>query len=403
MLNEGILDTLSAGLAGAIAGIQSGSQGREGQKMQQEVAAEFIQRWNEAIAQDPATNTPENIKQFMHNSTRKSGITVPEPPATLNNASAAQYITKVIGQSLAAYRLGLNKGKQTAEPGQETTKAANAPQLTTGFAMVDDDPVTIKYKNQDFIRNDKGQWAPLMSPNKPITDSATAKMFDKQEQAIENWKAARDGTTPPPPKTTTTPSATDTSATDTSATPSPVKPDDRTAKELLSPAGIKDPESEIFIPGHGIVQKQEDGSWRSLPKKAPINQKDWAALDKRLEAAKAAPEPEAATEPTAGSTEAGAPLDSTFEVSSGAVSVTFKKTDKGWVNTKPTASSTAHGPGTKGYDALERAWAKKNGQPEPKPTVGATPAAPTPTAEPATASAMTESFKRLDRITHGKI
>jgi hypothetical protein len=356
----------------------------------------------------------------MHNSTRKSGITVPEPPATINNAAVAQYITKVMGQSMAARRLGLQPAEQ---PGAEAPAGATAPAdakaapaaptLTPGFTMTDDDPVTIKYKKQDYVRNDEGYWAPLSAPTKPITDSATSKIFDKQEQAIENWKAAQAGTAPPAPKSTpAAPPPTDASAdadTGTSAdaaTSSPVKPDDRTAKELLSPSGIRDTETEVFIPGHGIVQKQEDGSWRSLPKKAPINKADWAALDQRLEAAKsAAPAAAPADEPeatdVASTSLPGAPIKSKVEVSGGGVSVGFEKGDEGWRNIDPAKALTTHKPGTKAYDALERQWARMNGKPEPTPTVGTTTTTPTPAPEPATA--MTESFKRLNRITHGKI
>lgn len=422
MLGEGALDQLKAGLAGAKAGFQSGADQRQGTAQQQEVAREFINRWNQAVAQDPNIATPEALQQFMQNSTRKSGIKVPPAPAAINDASVAQYITKVIGQSMAARRLGLQPAEEPATDatGAEVpadAKAADAkaerPELTPGFTMVDDDPVTIKYKKQDFARNDQGYWAPLSTPNKPVTDSATTKMFDKQEQAIENWKAAQTGTEPPPPKITPTappPSAdADTGAepTDTTATTS-AKPDDRTAKELLSPKGIRDPESEVFIPGHGIMQKQEDGSWRHLPKKAPINPRDWPALDKRLEAARAA-EPadtaadaEPATDTTATSLP-GAPIKSKVEVSGGGLTVGFQKGDEGWRNIDPTKATTTHKPGSKAYDALERQWARLNGKLEPKPTVGTTPPAATPAAEPAPAAAMTESFRRLSRITHGKI
>lgn len=408
MLEEGVFDKLAAGVAGAKAGLQAGTDEREGTARQQEVAREFINRWNQAVAQSPNIATPDSLKQFMHSSTRASGITVPEPPATINNASVAQYITKVIGQSMAARRLGLKPAEEPAasptgaEVPADAKAAPAAPELTPGFTMVDDDPVTVKYKKQDYARNDQGYWAPLSAPTKPITDSATAKMFDKQEQAIENWKAAQAGTAPPPPKTSpdmpppTADASTDTDTSADASAPSPTKPDDRTAKELLSPAGIRDPETEVFIPGHGIMQKQDDGSWRSLPKKAPINPKDWPALDKRLEAAKAtADEPEATdVSPSL----PGAPIRSKVEVSGSGVTVGFQKGDEGWRNINPTKASTTHKPGTKAYDALERQWARMNGKPEPAPTVGAT-----TTATPEPATAMTESFKRLSRITHGKV
>jgi hypothetical protein len=177
--------------------------------------------------------------------------------------------------------------------------------------------------------------------------------------------------------------------------------------DLRSPKGIRDTETEVFVRGHGIVQKQEDGSWRSLVSKAPVSEKDWPSLDKMLAAAGTASAdsdaPVSSLTPADNtSTESGAPVDSTASVGTGTVSVTFKKTDAGWINADSTKSSTVHKSGTKQYDALERHWAKLNKQPEPTPTVGTTPAAPA-TAAPEPAAAMTERFNRLSKITHGKI
>jgi hypothetical protein len=125
-----------------------------------------------------------------------------------------------------------------------------------------------------------------------------------------------------------------------------------------------------------------------------------------LEAAKsAAPAAAPADEPeatdVASTSLPGAPIKSKVEVSGGGVSVGFEKGDEGWRNIDPAKALTTHKPGTKAYDALERQWARMNGKPEPTPTVGTTTTTPTPAPEPATA--MTESFKRLNRITHGKI
>jgi hypothetical protein len=428
-VNEGVFDKLAAGVAGAKAAYQAGGQQRAGAEEQKQVAAEIIRRWNGAVAQDPNSNTPENLKQFMTNMTSGSGIEVPEPPAQLNAASAANFITQVTGKSLAARTMGLATAKQTtaATPTAATAaQPAEKPTLTPGFTMVDDDPVTLKYKNQDFIRNDKGQWAPMLQPTKPITDSAIAKMFDKQEQAIEAWKSG----TPEKTSATTTTSGPATPPGDSSAPVAATEPDTRTQAELRSPKGIKDPSKEVFIPGHGIVQKQEDGSWRSLPSKAPVNPKDWPALEKRLTATPATREPIA--EPAV----AGAPVNSTTTVGNEEVKVTFKKNDEGWQNAEPGKSSTIHKSGTKQYDALERQWAKQNNQPQPAATVGQSTASKTPTAklnyaqqmkggtgygasgagmanltgtptlkQPAGTPepALTERFNRLSKITHGKI
>lgn len=433
-INEGVFDKLAAGVAGAKAAYRAGDQQRAGTAEQKKVADELLRRWNAAIAQDPDSNTPENLKQFLFNLTRQSGIEIPDAPAQLNPAATAGFITKVVGQALAASTIG--KTPQAATTNQPAAKAAEKPTLTPGFTMVDDDPVVLKYKNQDYVRNDKGQWAPMLQPTKPIVDSAVAKMFDKQEQAIDAWKSGDPATTPPaatpPASSTSTPAP----AGDATTPASAAEPDTRTQADLRSPKGIKDPSKEVFIPGHGIVQKQDDGSWRSLPNKAPINPRDWPALEKRLSSpttdAPAAGEPTA--EPAAAEA-IGAPIDSTTTVGNEEVKVTFKKSDEGWRNAEPTKSSTVHKPGTKQYDALERHWAKQNNKPQPAPTVGqsttgqtatkpnyaqqtkggtgygaagagmanltGTPTFKQPTSTPE--PALAESFKRLNRITHGKI
>lgn len=375
--DEGALDkwnTLKAGIAGAKAGYTSSVEQRAGQEKLKAVAATFIKDWSEAIAQDPSANTPDLLKQFMHNSTRKSGITVPEPPQTLNDVNTAQYITQVIGQALAASRIGPKADIDSEVPqDQEAEKSAadkpvpEKPDLSPGFSMLDDDPVTIRYKNKDFARNDRGQWAPVLTPNKPIVDSAVIKLFDKQEIAIEDWKSLQPGAPAAEPRSSAP------------AAP-PAAPDYR------SPKSITDPSKEVFVKGHGVVQKQDDGSWKSLVSNATVADSDWPALDKMLPASSSAPASTDTTLP-------GAPLASTVKITDSAsgINVTFIKSEAGWSNKDTRRSGTMHTPGTEGYDALERTWARENGQPEPEPTVTS--------AEPA----MTESFKRLNRITHGKL
>ena len=55
----------------------------------------------------------------------------------------------------------------------------SAPQLDARIQVVQQEPIVLRYKNADFALNDQGQWAPLLSPNKKISQAAQA-FFDKQ-------------------------------------------------------------------------------------------------------------------------------------------------------------------------------------------------------------------------------
>ena len=115
-----------AGLAGAKAGYKSSQAQQAGVASAEKTAAVLIDRWGQAIGQDPAANTPENLQAFMTKSTEKSGIAVPPAPAVLNDVTTAKYITDVTGKSLAASRLGLPSARK--EPVAPQTQAATTQQ-----------------------------------------------------------------------------------------------------------------------------------------------------------------------------------------------------------------------------------------------------------------------------------
>jgi hypothetical protein len=172
--------TVQAGLSGAKAGYAAGGQQRAGAAKQQEVAKVFIDRWNQAVAQNPAANTPQSLQQFMTNSTKQSGITVPAAPATLNTASTAKYITDVIGQSLAASTIGA--GAPREQPAEQPT----GPALSPGVAVTSEEPMVLNYKGQDYAVNDEGQWAKAAN-QKAVLSQAMQAFLDKQEKAILDY------------------------------------------------------------------------------------------------------------------------------------------------------------------------------------------------------------------------
>jgi len=64
----------------------------------------FINRWNQAVAQNPDLKTDtQALMNFMSKSTEKSGIEVPPPTGDISKSGVvAQYITDVISKSMAA-------------------------------------------------------------------------------------------------------------------------------------------------------------------------------------------------------------------------------------------------------------------------------------------------------------
>ena len=104
---------LQAGIAGAKAGYTGSQAQQAGQAEAEEIGSMYFKKWNSAIGQNPALNTAANLQAFMQNSTKKSGIKVPPPPAgELNPAVTSKYIIDVIGKSFAASDLGLPSERQ---------------------------------------------------------------------------------------------------------------------------------------------------------------------------------------------------------------------------------------------------------------------------------------------------
>lgn len=119
-------NTFQAGIAGAKTGYADSQAQRAGIESAAKTASVLINRWSQAIGQDPSMNTPEQLQAFMTNSTKKSGITVPPAPPELNSVTTAKYITDVTSKSLAAARLGEPVAKAAVEPKPAATATAPA-------------------------------------------------------------------------------------------------------------------------------------------------------------------------------------------------------------------------------------------------------------------------------------
>ena len=179
----GILDKLKAGVAGWKAGAEASKAQRAGTERAQEIASEFIQRWNKAIAQNPAANTPAQLQAYMTKSTQGSGIKVPTPPAELNDVTTAKYINDVIAQSLSARALGAPAGAEAEPEEQQPTGPALAP----GVAVTSENPMVLNYKGQDYAINDQGQWSKANNQKAVLSQTMQA-FLDTQEKAILDYK-----------------------------------------------------------------------------------------------------------------------------------------------------------------------------------------------------------------------
>ena len=240
--------TVQAGLAGAKAGYASGDQQRAGAAKQKEVADVFIQRWNQAIRQNPAANTPQLLQQFMTNSTKQSGIKVPAAPTALNPAVTAKYITDVIGQSLAASTIGA--GASAEQPAEEPT----GPALAQGVAITSENPMVLNYKGQDYAVNDEGQWAKANN-QKAVLSQAMQAFLDKQEQAILDYKPAQAApastpTTAPVAPASTAPAAPEPAA-PASTAPAAPEPASTAPTSSTLPGAPANSKTSITAPGRG--------------------------------------------------------------------------------------------------------------------------------------------------------
>ena len=135
---------LQAGIAGAKAGYAGSQAQQSGQAEAEEIGSMYFKQWNSAIGQNPALNTAANLQAFMQNSTKKSGIKVPPPPAgELNPAVTSKYIIDVIGKSFAASDLGL--------PAAAQQPAAQQPAATDSTAPVADPAADPSFKNSTEV------------------------------------------------------------------------------------------------------------------------------------------------------------------------------------------------------------------------------------------------------------
>ena len=145
------------------------------------VSRVFIDRWNQAVAQNPDLKTDtQALMNFMTNSTEESGITVPEPTGDISKSDVvAQYITDVISKSMAARAIN-------APAARPDTKGI---EIVTGRDNPNDAPV-VSFQGQNYyIDPNESQW--VDSRGEPPIPPLQQKFFQAFAQAAPNNLAAK--------------------------------------------------------------------------------------------------------------------------------------------------------------------------------------------------------------------
>jgi hypothetical protein len=141
----------------------------------------FIDRWNQAVAQNPDLKTDtQALMNFMAKSTEKSGIEVPPPTGDISkSAVVAQYITDVISKSMAARAIN-------APAARPNTKGI---EIVAGVDNPNDPPV-VSFQGQNYyIDPNESKW--VDSRGEPPIPPLQQKFFQAFAQAAPNNLAAK--------------------------------------------------------------------------------------------------------------------------------------------------------------------------------------------------------------------
>jgi hypothetical protein len=194
-------NSLLGGIKGAVQGAKSGvgvGQGfqagvsrAQGTQFANQVVKIKMDKWNQALAQDPSlAQNPQALQSFMANDAdaQRAGF-VPELPTDMTPKGMKDYITKTTGEIVSKRGLGIQH-----QPGSGAAPTASN-QPHPDVKLLNNNPMVIRYKTTDFIRNDQGLWAPATSPRNTSSQGWQA-FLDGQEAIL----TAAPVTTPPPPR-----------------------------------------------------------------------------------------------------------------------------------------------------------------------------------------------------------
>lgn len=207
-LNEGPLDFAKkawAGVTGGVAGYQAKAAELAQSDKVKRVAATALKKWAEQsqnlkMAGQPVT--PEQAVAWF--SKYASGYQPSVAPTDVNPRTMQTWLNQEIAGYMASKQTGAAStpaapastasttpgtigalGKRGTPPTAPTapttsttaTTATLPASVVNQIQIVNQEPITLRYKNKEYGLNDQGQWAPIGS-NKALSQSAQA-LFDK--------------------------------------------------------------------------------------------------------------------------------------------------------------------------------------------------------------------------------
>ena len=182
-------NSLLGGIKGAVQGAKSGvgiGQGyqagvskAQGAQLANQVTKIKLDKWNQALAQDPSlAQNPQALQSFMaSDADAQRASFIPELPTDMTPKGMKDYITKTTGEIVSKRGLGIQH-----QPGSGAAPTADN-QPHPDVKLLNNNPMVIRYKTTDFIRNDQGQWAPATSPRNTSSQGWQA-FLDGQEAIL---------------------------------------------------------------------------------------------------------------------------------------------------------------------------------------------------------------------------
>jgi hypothetical protein len=190
----------------------------------------WTDEWKKEVKQNPSlSNDTSALQQYGASLSRDSvgkKLFDPAPPTKMDAKSVEDYIRNIITAVLSTGNTRNTAPVNTKSP----------------FVVIDDNPLTISYGRQTFILAADNQWRYFGDNKQRVVDPTTSALLNKQRAKYQpNYSS---NFTPP-----------------------------SGARDVRSKKGM-DLSSELFVAGHGVVKKDEDGTWYSL-----VTGKDLADVD----------------------------------------------------------------------------------------------------------------------------
>ena len=207
----------------------------------------WIDEWNKEVLQNTTlANNPGSLQQYgalLARDNQGKTLFTPDVPTSMDPESVNSYIRNIISTVFSTGKL-------------RQSFAASAPTEKSPFVKIDDNPLTIAYGRQTFVLGADNQWRYFGDTKQRVVDPTTSALLNKQRAKYQpEYSMASDK-------------------------PPAGARDVRSSKNL-------DTSREIFVPGHGVVRKDDDGTWYSLVTGKELNDVDIPYAEKKLAQANA--------------------------------------------------------------------------------------------------------------------